>query len=65
MDEYALFFETVIRYLCGLMSAYALSKEPFPREAEELAHVLLPSSTHPPGFLTTPSIRSRDLPFGH
>lgn len=43
MDEYAPFFETVIRYLGGLMSAYALSKEPILLEkADELARVLSP-----------------------
>jgi hypothetical protein len=43
-DEYAPFFETVIRYLGGLMSAYALSKEPILLEkADELARVLSPA----------------------
>jgi len=43
-DEYAPFFETVIRYLGGLMSAYALSKEPLLLEkADELARVLSPA----------------------
>ncbi|KAL0957118.1 hypothetical protein HGRIS_003211 [Hohenbuehelia grisea] len=41
--EYAPFFETVIRYLGGLLSAYAVSKEPlFLSRAEELGQKLLP-----------------------
>jgi len=51
MDEYAPFFETVIRYLGGLMSAYALSKEPILLEkADELARVLSPVFNTTSGF---------------
>ena len=51
MDEYAPFFETVIRYLGGLMSAYALSKEPILLEkADELARVLSPVFNSTTGF---------------
>ncbi|KAF9645503.1 glycoside hydrolase family 47 protein [Thelephora ganbajun] len=51
MDEYAPFFETVIRYLGGLMSAYALSKEPVLLEkADELARVLSPVFNTETGF---------------
>ena len=50
-DEYAPFFETVIRYLGGLMSAYALSEEPILLEkADELARVLSPVFDTTTGF---------------
>jgi mannosyl-oligosaccharide alpha-1,2-mannosidase len=50
-DEYAPFFETVIRYLGGLMSAYALSKEPILLDkADELARVLSPVFDTTSGF---------------
>lgn len=50
-DDYAAFFETVIRYLGGLMSAYALSKEPILLEkADELARVLSPVFNSSTGF---------------
>lgn len=50
-DEYAPFFETVIRYLGGLMSAYALSKEPILLEkADELARLLSPAFNSSTGF---------------
>ena len=50
-DEYVPFFETVIRYLGGLMSAYALSKEPILFEkADELARVLSPVFNTASGF---------------
>ena len=50
-DDYAPFFETVIRYLGGLMSAYALSKEPILLEkADELARVLSPAFNSSTGF---------------
>lgn len=45
LDEksHAPFFETTIRYLGGLLSAFALSKEPILLEkADELAHLLSP-----------------------
>ena len=49
--EYAPFFETVIRYLGGLMSAYALSNEPILLEkADELAHALSPVFNTSSGF---------------
>ena len=49
--EYAPFFETVIRYLGGLISAYALSKEPILLEkADELARVLSPAFNTNVGF---------------
>ncbi|KAF8644216.1 hypothetical protein AX16_008620 [Volvariella volvacea WC 439] len=42
--EYAPFFETIIRYLGGLLSAYALTKEPiFLIKADELGTRLLPA----------------------
>lgn len=41
---YAPFFETVIRYLGGLLSAYALSQDPiFLERADELGTLLLPA----------------------
>ena len=41
---YAPFFETVIRYLGGLLSAYALSREPvLLAKADELAGLLAPA----------------------
>lgn len=50
-EEHAPFFETVIRYLGGLMSAYALSKEPILlAKADELARVLSPAFDTPSGF---------------
>lgn len=47
--EYAPFFETVIRYLGGLLSAYALSGEPtLLSRADDLGRMLLPAfnTTH-------------------
>ena len=47
--EYAPFFETVIRYLGGLLSAYALSGEPILlARADDLGTMLLPAfnTTH-------------------
>ncbi|KAF8347775.1 glycoside hydrolase [Amanita rubescens] len=42
--EFAPFFETVIRYLGGLLSAYALSGEPiFLTRADDLGNMLLPA----------------------
>lgn len=50
-DDYSPFFETVIRYLGGLMSAYALSNEPILLEkADELARVLSPAFNSVTGF---------------
>lgn len=41
---YAPFFETTIRYLGGLLSAYALSKEPILlARADNLGRLLLPA----------------------
>ncbi|KAJ6607001.1 glycoside hydrolase [Mycena sp. CBHHK59/15] len=49
--EYAPFFETVIRYLGGLLSAYALSGEPILlQKADELGAMLLPAFNTPSGF---------------
>ncbi|KAH9951155.1 glycoside hydrolase [Amylocystis lapponica] len=43
-DHFAPFFETVIRYLGGLLSAYALSGEPILLErADDLGRMLLPA----------------------
>ncbi|KAK7024934.1 alpha-1,2-mannosidase [Favolaschia claudopus] len=43
-DKFASFFETVIRYLGGLLSAYAISKDPvLLTRAEELADILDPA----------------------
>ncbi|KAJ3493767.1 hypothetical protein NLJ89_g10944 [Agrocybe chaxingu] len=43
-DHYAGFFETTIRYLGGILSAYALSSEPeLKRLADELGQILLPA----------------------
>ncbi|GJJ07900.1 hypothetical protein Clacol_002106 [Clathrus columnatus] len=43
-ESYAHFFETVIRYLGGLLSAYALSKDPILlKKADELGTKLLPA----------------------
>ncbi|EKM81829.1 hypothetical protein AGABI1DRAFT_70315, partial [Agaricus bisporus var. burnettii JB137-S8] len=43
-DKYAPFFETTIRYLGGLLSAYALSGEPvFLSRADDLGRMLLPA----------------------
>jgi hypothetical protein len=42
--KFAPFFETVIRYLGGLLSAYALSKEPILlARADDLGGMLLPA----------------------
>lgn len=47
------FFETTIRYLGGLLSAYALSNEPVLLEkADELGRLLSPAFTTPSGFPT-------------
>ncbi|KAL0060424.1 hypothetical protein AAF712_012793 [Marasmius tenuissimus] len=43
-NEFAPFFETIIRYLGGLLSAYALSKDPILlQKADELGQALLPA----------------------
>ncbi|KAF9466050.1 glycoside hydrolase [Collybia nuda] len=48
---YAPFFETVIRYLGGLLSAYALSKEPvLLARADDLGRMLLPAFNTTSGF---------------
>jgi mannosyl-oligosaccharide alpha-1,2-mannosidase len=50
-SKHAPFFETVIRYLGGLLSAYALSNEPILlSRADELAHKLLPAFRTPTGL---------------
>ncbi|KAL9713657.1 hypothetical protein Ac2012v2_003268 [Leucoagaricus gongylophorus] len=50
-DQYAPFFETVIRYLGGLLSAYALSGEPvLLARADDLGRMLLPAFNTPSGF---------------
>ncbi|KIJ46884.1 glycoside hydrolase family 47 protein [Sphaerobolus stellatus SS14] len=58
-DHYAHFFETTIRYLGGLLSAYALSKEPvLLRKADELGNKLLHVFNTPSG-LPTYSVNTR------
>ncbi|KAG5650845.1 hypothetical protein H0H81_010856, partial [Sphagnurus paluster] len=48
---YTPFFETVIRYLGGLLSAYAVSQEPiFLARAEDLGKLLLPVFQTPSGL---------------
>ncbi|PCH44101.1 glycoside hydrolase family 47 protein [Wolfiporia cocos MD-104 SS10] len=48
---YAPFFETVIRYLGGLLSAYALSREPLLlQRADDLGRLLSPAFNTPSGF---------------
>jgi mannosyl-oligosaccharide alpha-1,2-mannosidase len=50
-DNKAHFFETVIRYLGGLLSAYALSGEPILlARANELGMKLLPAFNSPSGL---------------
>ncbi|KAH9951163.1 glycoside hydrolase [Amylocystis lapponica] len=50
-EVYAPFFETVIRYLGGLLSAYAMSHEPILLErADDLAKLLAPAFETPTGF---------------
>ncbi|KAJ3498804.1 hypothetical protein NMY22_g19569 [Coprinellus aureogranulatus] len=49
--EYAPFFETIIRYLGGLLSAYALSGEPvLLTRADDLGRMLLPAFDSPSGL---------------
>lgn len=51
--EYAPFFETVIRYLGGLLSAYSLSGEPMLlARADDLGRMLLPAFNTPHGLPT-------------
>lgn len=51
--QYAPFFETVIRYLGGLLSAYALSKEPMLlAQADLLGDMLLPALNTSSGLPT-------------
>lgn len=51
VGEYAPFFETIIRYLGGLLSAYALSGEPVLLDkANQLGASLLPAFQTPSGF---------------
>ena len=48
---YASFFETVIRYLGGLLSAYALSHDPvFLSRADDLGTKLLPAFSSASGL---------------
>lgn len=50
-DQFAPFFETVIRYLGGLLSAYALSGEPtLLSRADNLGTLLLPAFKTPHGL---------------
>ncbi|KXN86576.1 Endoplasmic reticulum mannosyl-oligosaccharide 1,2-alpha-mannosidase [Leucoagaricus sp. SymC.cos] len=50
-NEYVPFFETVIRYLGGLLSAYALSGEPvLLSRADDLGRMLLPAFDTPSGL---------------
>ncbi|KAJ7065378.1 glycoside hydrolase [Mycena amicta] len=50
-DGYVGFFETIIRYLGGLLSAYALSGEPILlQKADHLGSVLLPAFSTPSGL---------------
>jgi mannosyl-oligosaccharide alpha-1,2-mannosidase len=50
-DKYVPFFETIIRYLGGLLSAYALSGEPILlKKADELGASLLPAFKTPSGL---------------
>lgn len=52
-DHYAPFFETVIRYLGGLLSAYALSKNPMLlAQADLLGNMLLPALNTSSGLPT-------------
>jgi mannosyl-oligosaccharide alpha-1,2-mannosidase len=49
--EFVGFFETTIRYLGGLLSAYALSGEPILlKKADELGSRLLPAFNTPSGL---------------
>jgi len=50
-EKYAPFFETVIRYLGGLLSAYALSQDPILlSRADDLGAALLPAFGTPSGL---------------
>ncbi|KAF8889335.1 glycoside hydrolase [Infundibulicybe gibba] len=50
-NSFAPFFETVIRYLGGLLSAYALSREPvLLTRADDLGRMLLPAFDTPSGL---------------
>jgi mannosyl-oligosaccharide alpha-1,2-mannosidase len=50
-EKYALFFETVIRYLGGLLSAYALSRDPILlARADDLGSALMPAFNTPVGL---------------
>ncbi|KAL1725794.1 glycoside hydrolase family 47 protein [Schizophyllum commune] len=50
-NNYAPFFETVIRYLGGLLSAYAISREPILlARADDLGAALLPAMDTPSGL---------------
>ncbi|EFI27370.1 mannosyl-oligosaccharide alpha-1,2-mannosidase [Coprinopsis cinerea okayama7 len=50
-DKYAPFFETIIRHLGGLLSAYALSGEPILlTRADDLGRMLLPAFDSPSGL---------------
>ncbi|KAH9018226.1 seven-hairpin glycosidase [Lactarius deliciosus] len=52
-DKYAPFFETIIRYLGGLLSAYALSQDPILlTRADDLGTALLPAFHTPSGLPT-------------
>jgi mannosyl-oligosaccharide alpha-1,2-mannosidase len=50
-EKYAQFFETVIRYLGGLLSAYALSRDPILlARADDLGSALMPVFDTPSGL---------------
>ena len=50
-ETYVPFFETVIRYLGGLLSAYAISREPILlARADDLGAALLPAMDTPSGL---------------
>ncbi|KAF8159589.1 glycoside hydrolase family 47 protein [Crassisporium funariophilum] len=52
-DEYAPFYDTVLRHLGGLLSAYALSNEPMLlTKADDLGSMLLPAFCSTSGFPT-------------
>ncbi|KAF9466320.1 glycoside hydrolase family 47 protein [Collybia nuda] len=57
---YAPFFETTIRYLGGLLSAYALSKEPILLiRADDLGKLLLPAFNGTPSGLPAYSVNTK------
>ena len=63
-DRFVPFFEAIIRYLGGLLSAYSLTKEPiFLSKADEIGRALLPvfdTTSGMPAFSIDPATKQKN-----